>query len=110
MRRLTDASKKGSITKFIGHYATKATDFKVGKLSMAKMADLYMAEDAAAKLSYYMHLRQKGFARRAAQLEVGRRMPMYNSVGEVWKGLRSVITSYSIHYTKLYEGLTGQGG
>ncbi|MDY6957691.1 MAG: hypothetical protein SVK08_00905 [Halobacteriota archaeon] len=48
-----------------------------------RAADLYMAEDGMAKMAYFLHLRQKGFSRSAALNEVGRRLPMYNTVGQL---------------------------
>lgn len=62
---------------------------KKGKLEFA--ADAYMAEDGMAKMAYFLHLRQNGLSRAAALNEVGRRLPMYNTVGEVPAMLRSAI-------------------
>ena len=46
-------------------------------------SDAYMAEDAIPKMAYYLDLRQRGFNRAAAAMEVGRRLPMYQGVGVV---------------------------
>jgi len=62
---------------------------KAGKLEHA--ADLYMAEDGMAKMAYFLHLRQRGLSRVSALNEVGRRLPMYNTVGEVPAMMRSAV-------------------
>ena len=62
---------------------------KGGRLD--RLADLYMAEDGMAKMAYFLHLRQRGLSRAASLNEVGRRLPMYNSVGEVPGMLRSSV-------------------
>jgi len=62
---------------------------KKGKLEFA--SDAYMAEDGMAKMAYFLHLRQRGLSRTAALNEVGRRLPMYNTVGEVPAMLRSAV-------------------
>lgn len=51
----------------------------------------YLAEDMVPKMSYYMSLRAKGFTKDAAILEVGRRLPMYQTVGSTIKSGRKVI-------------------
>ena len=55
------------------------------------LSDLYMAEDGMAKMAYFLHLRQRGLSRSAALNEVGTRLPMYNTVGEVPASMRSHI-------------------
>lgn len=47
------------------------------------LSDTYMAADAIPKMAYFLNLRQRGFTRQAAAMEVGRRMPMYQGVGVV---------------------------
>lgn len=84
INRMTEAAASGSATKFLGTWANKIS--KTTRLD--KMADVYMAEDGAMKFAYYLHLRQNGLSRRGAMLEVGRRLPMYNTIGETWKGMR----------------------
>jgi len=51
-------------------------------------SDAYMAADAIPKMAYYLDLRQRGFNRASAALEVGRRMPMYQGVGAVSQAAR----------------------
>jgi hypothetical protein len=46
-------------------------------------ADAYMREDGMAKLAYFLHLRQRGLSRKACLNEVGRSLPMYNTVGDI---------------------------
>lgn len=48
-----------------------------------KISDVYMAEDGAFKLAYFLNLRTQGFSQKAAALEVSRRMPIYHTVGAV---------------------------
>lgn len=50
--------------------------------------DAYIAEDAVPKMAYFLKLRQEGLSRTAATLEVGKRMPMYHSVGQALQGPR----------------------
>ena len=50
-----------------------------------KLTKAYLAEDMVPKMSYYMHLRGKGFSKAAAATEVARRLPMYNTVGAAIK-------------------------
>lgn len=88
IKRMQDSAKEGSFTKMVAKGMNKIASMGPGPFKMEKAADLYMAEDAAMKMAYYMTLRQKGLSRQSAMLEVGKRMPMYNTVGEVWKGLR----------------------
>lgn len=57
---------------------------KVLKGTKAEVAaDYYIAEDGMAKAAYFLNLRQKGLSRSAALNEVGRRLPMYNTVGQL---------------------------
>jgi len=46
-----------------------------------QMTKAYLAEDMVPKMSYYMSLRAEGLTKKAAILEVGRRLPMYQTVG-----------------------------
>lgn len=48
---------------------------------MDGMTKAYAAEDIIPKMTMYMNLRGGGLTRQAAVLEVGRRMPMYQTVG-----------------------------
>lgn len=57
---------------------------------LERASDLYMAEDGMAKMAYFLHLRQGGFSRASALNEVGRRLPMYNSVGSVPGAMRNM--------------------
>lgn len=50
--------------------------------------DAYVAEDAVPKMAYFLKLRQEGLSRKAALLEVGKRLPMYHSVGQMMQGSR----------------------
>lgn len=84
IQRITEAAGKGSFTKMAGHLFQKAA--KITRLD--KAADVYMAEDGAMKFAHFLTLRQRGLSRQSAVLEVGKRLPMYNTVGPVWKGLR----------------------
>jgi hypothetical protein len=43
---------------------------------------MYMAEDAAFKLHYFMKLRSEGLSRAGAAMEVGRSLPIYHTVGK----------------------------
>lgn len=52
------------------------------------LSDAYMAEDAVPKMAYFLNLRQRGFSRAAAAMEVGRRMPMYSGVGAFTQSAR----------------------
>jgi hypothetical protein len=46
------------------------------------LADMYMAEDAAFKLHYFLKLRQKGLSRTGAAMEVSRALPIYHTIGK----------------------------
>ena len=73
---------------FVGTLA-KLTN-KAAKISKGYLAsDLYSAEDAMTKMAYFLNLRQRGFSRAAAAIEVGKRLPMYHSIGAGPKTLRS---------------------
>lgn len=52
------------------------------------MTTSYLGEDMVPKLAYYLKLRAKGYARESAALEVGRRLPMYGTVGSFIRGGR----------------------
>lgn len=66
---------------FAGWLAGK-TNRAVDKSRVIPMlSDTYMAADAIPKMAYYLNLRQRGFTRAAASMEVGRRLPMYQGVG-----------------------------
>ncbi len=85
--KMAAAAPEGSVTKWLaGAFAkgSKAT-------GLDKMAKWYMAEDGAMKFGYYLSLRQRGLSRKAASLEVSRRMPMYNTIGDAWKTARRSI-------------------
>lgn len=75
-------------------YMTKAvakTFLKMKKLSQLndtkgfkwfdQMTKWYLGEDMVPKMSYFMKLRAQGLTREAAVIEVGRRLPMYSTVG-----------------------------
>ena len=51
-------------------------------------SDVYQTSDAMTKMAYYLQLRQKGFSRQLASMEVARRLPMYASVGGIPKTAR----------------------
>lgn len=71
----------GTVAKYINKGISKS------KLNVP--ADWYLAEDAMDKAAYFLHLRQRGLSRAGAAIEVGRRMPMYNTVGALPNAARS---------------------
>lgn len=77
-------AQSDDFTGAVARLANKAFDMKVPR----NMADAYLAADAIPKMAYYLHLRQRGFSRVAATMEVGRRLPMYSTVGDTVAGSR----------------------
>lgn len=61
------------------------------KTGIEKMSEMYMAEDSAMKLAYFLHLRTEGLNPLAAANEVAKRMPMYGTVGSAIKRGRKVL-------------------
>lgn len=60
-------------------------------LSVERLSDIYMAEDAVPKLAYYMNLRRNGMSPDSAAMEVARRLPMYHTTGRFVAGSRKVL-------------------
>ena len=56
-----------------------------------KASEIYMAEDSAMKLAYYLHLRTEGLNPLASANEVAKRLPMYGTVGGAIKRGRKVL-------------------
>lgn len=75
-------------TKSFAGWLAKKVNKGLDKTILPKFSDAYMAEDAVPKMAYYLNLRQRGFTRGAAAMEVGRRMPMYQGVGVVSQSAR----------------------
>lgn len=69
-------------------WTQKASKKSAAGLSVEKMSNWYVAEDSAAKLTYYLHLRQRGLSPLGAANEVARRLPMYGTAGHTIQGLR----------------------
>lgn len=70
---------------FIGMKKKMQLNDKNGFRWFDQMTKWYLAEDMVPKMSYYMSLRAQGLTTDAAILEVGRRLPMYQSVGSAIK-------------------------
>ena len=62
-------------------YTQKASKVGPKGLTAEAMSSMYMAEDSAAKLTYYLHLRQRGLSPLASANEVAKRLPMYGTLG-----------------------------
>lgn len=56
-----------------------------------QMTKWYLGEDMVPKMTYYMALRGQGLTENAAILEVGRRLPMYQTVGSTVKWARKQV-------------------
>jgi len=74
------------LTKSMAEKAIKAKEVmqlgdKKGFRWFDKMTKWYLGEDMVPKMSYYLSLRSQGLTKEAAILEVGRRLPMYQTVG-----------------------------
>ncbi len=82
---LEKISKSNNFVGDMAKLANKVPNMTGGYLA----ADLYSTEDAMVKMAYFMNLRQRGFSRAAAAIEVGKRLPMYHSIGAGPKSLRS---------------------
>lgn len=81
---LENSIKQGG---FVGGLA-KALSKPLKSKVLHTPADSYMAADGGAKMAYFLNLRQRGFSRAAAAVEVGKRLPMYSSIGGVAKEAR----------------------
>jgi hypothetical protein len=85
MSRIAEKAKDHqTLTKKIIEYYQKG----INKTGAENLSDWYMAEDGFVKAGYFLHLRQRGFSRAASAREVGRRLPMYHSIGEFQKRTR----------------------
>jgi hypothetical protein len=73
---------------FLGFKKMAQLGDKKGFRWFDNMTKWYLAEDMVPKMSYYMKLRGDGFSRDAAIIEVGRRLPMYSTVGSTVKSGR----------------------
>lgn len=60
-----------------------------------QMTKWYLGEDMVPKMTYYMNLRAQGLTKEAAILEVGRRLPMYGTIGSAIKGARRVVLPWA---------------
>ena len=92
LQRMSDAlsDKQVFTKKLIGGYmgAKKIAQFGDKAKWFDGLTKAYLAEDMVPKMSYFIHLRQKGLSRQAAVTEVARRLPMYGTVGSAIKTSR----------------------
>lgn len=61
------------------------------KPTLDASAAAYLAEDMVPKMMYAMNLARKGYGADAIVLEVGRRLPQYESVGQLAKSARKMV-------------------
>ena len=74
--------ERGSLTKkALKGFLKFVNSNKVTQKTFDSMTTAYLAEDMAVKLSYGIFLRQQGFSKTASALEIGRRFPMYSTLG-----------------------------
>ena len=89
VQRFLDHAKKGTFTHAVASSMIKAKDAsKLGSKVFDTMTKAYLGEDVVPKMSYFLHLRAKGLSREAAALEVGRRLPVYSTVGSAVQSSR----------------------
>lgn len=70
------------------------------KKVMNVASSLYLAEDAIPKMQMYSHLIRKGWSKRAAVKEVGRRLPQYATVGKLPKASRKIVIPWATWTTE----------
>jgi hypothetical protein len=95
-RMVESLSNEKRLTKGVGKTFIKAKQImqlgdKEGFRWFDKMTQTYLAEDMIPKMSYFLSLRGQGLSKEAAILEVGRRLPMYQTVGSAIKQGRKVM-------------------
>ncbi|MHA2065430.1 MAG: hypothetical protein ACXABY_13725, partial [Candidatus Thorarchaeota archaeon] len=91
-RAASESTNANMFTRKIAQGMMKAsTKGPHSRATVEAVSDLYMAEDGAAKLAYYLHLRKGGLSSEAAVMEVARRLPMYHSVGAFVADKRKVL-------------------
>jgi hypothetical protein len=101
LERLYEQTKAGSMKRSAIAAALKVKNYmNKGPGLFDKMTKAYVAEDMIPKLSYYMHLRGKGFSQAAAVIETGRRLPMYNTVGSMIKAARKTAFPWATFSTE----------
>ena len=77
--------------KAVAKMTQKVSSVGAGPVRIDNIADIYMAEDAAFKMAYYMKLRTEGMSQAASALEVSRRLPMYHTIGPAPRQWRKVV-------------------
>lgn len=84
-KRMPDGVSKSVAKTLIGAKKILQLGDREGFRWFDKMTQWYLGEDMVPKMTYYMGLRGQGLTKDAAILEVGRRMPMYGTVGSAIK-------------------------
>jgi hypothetical protein len=84
--------EKGSLTrKGLQGFLKFVNSNKVTQKTFDTMTSAYLAEDMAVKLAYGLFLRQQGFSKMATALEIGRRFPMYSTLGKKLASSRRIV-------------------
>lgn len=86
-----NTAKKGSVSRAVAEGMLKAKDMsKFTQKTFDYMTKAYLGEDVVPKLAYYLDLRAQGMSKEWAVLEVGRRLPVYSTVGSSIQAGRKV--------------------
>ena len=84
-------AKKGSWERAFAGAMIKAKDInKFTSNTFDYMTKAYLGEDVVPKMAYYLDLRARGMSKEWAVLEVGRRLPVYSTVGSSIQGARKL--------------------
>jgi len=86
-----DRAKKGSAAAAVAEGMLKMKNMnKFTQKTFDYMTKAYLGEDVVPKLAYYLDLRAQGMSKEWAVLEVGRRLPVYSTVGSSIQAGRKV--------------------
>jgi hypothetical protein len=86
-----DKAKKGSFSRGVAEGMMKIKDMnKFTQKTFDYMTKAYLGEDVVPKLAYYLDRRAAGLSKEWAVLEVGRRLPVYSTVGSAIQAGRKV--------------------